>query len=495
MSFSEKVPYIVIASFFIAIFLLFTGPIEDGDFFWHIRTGQWIWEHKTLPASDHFSYTAGASGGTNPFRLESKRIPFLLKQYWLGQLALLGAWNLFGGAGIVLLRAFSYTGILLFLLLWMKRSSSGAVPLFFLFLAGNVLRDFPSERPQLFTFTFFPFVIFLLERIRNSRGVFTEKTSFFLPVLMVVWANIHGGYLLGDGLILLCLMTHISMAFLKKHEINYGMVLLFLISIAISGVNPNGFLALTEFFKTAPSFADTIHENLPPFKAALRLHEYYPYYWTFLVICVLTVSIRIREMDIFHTLTLLSLAVLSLTGLRYMPFLLMACPLLINYVPEPKIQRFKWLIASLLLIIWISSADWKNRLKFGAAPTFPEKAVAFMKKEDLPRQLFNFYDWGGYLMYNLPEYKVFIDGRALVEEVSIFYDKVVWTDEWKRFFDFFGIKTVIMPKEGEITGRVRYPLLDHLYNDREWHLVYSDDVSVIFVKGDGPQSKGGMKNE
>lgn len=489
----ERISFIVAVCFFAAIFSLYTGPIEDGDFFWHIRTGQWIWEHKTLPISDDFSYTIGAAGDINPFRPESKRIQFLLKQYWLGQLAFLGVWNLFGSAGIVLLRALSYTGILLFLLLWMRRTSKGTLPFLLIFLTGNMLIEFPSERPQLFTFIFMPVVLFLLERIRNSRDVFTEKASLFLPLIMLVWANTHGGYLLGDGLILLCLMTHIALAFLKKDEINYGVVLLFLVSIAISGINPNGFLALNEFFKTAPFYAETIHENLPPLKAALRLHEYYPYYWIFLLICLVTVFIRIKEMDIFHTLTLLSLAVLSLTGLRYIPFLLMACPLLINYVPEPKMERLKWFIASLLLIIWISSTDWKNCFKFEPAPTFPKKAVAFMQKANLPPQIFNFYDWGGYLMYHLPEYKVFIDGRTLVEEVSVFYEKVLWTGEWKRFLDFFGVKTVIMPKEGKITGGVRYPLIDHLYNEREWHLVYTDDVAVIFVKGSIPYSKREIK--
>lgn len=473
-----SIPVMCIAVFFIAVFALHTTPIEDGDFFWHLRSGQWIWEHRALPSADPFSFTAK---DVNPFRPEStNRIPYLLKQYWLGQLTLYGIWEAAGSAGIVLLRAFTYAGILAFLFAWMARlagSSRRIMPLLFVFLAGNHLVEHPSERPQLFTFLFMPILLFLLEKTRKKENVFSGRAFLFLPLLMLVWANTHGGFLLGVGLILIGLLAHLADAALKRCNFNKGLVALLASSAMVSIINPNGFSTLKEYFGTASFYTETILENMSPIKAALQDHKIFTFYWIFFLIALITVILRAKKMELFHLAIIVSVGVFSLTSIRYMPFFLMTSPLLIGYIAERRPGIWKWAAVAAALTVWIAATDWSTRFRFEADRSFPKGAVNHMRRTPPPPQIFNYYDWGGYLMYFLPDYKVFIDGRGLVEEMTIVFEKCLYTGEWKTIFRSYGINTVVMPSTGSY-----FPLVANLIADPEWQVTYRDDTAAIFVR-------------
>lgn len=460
-------------------FLLYTMPIEDGDLFWHLRTGRWIWEHRALPFSDPFSFTSQNVDSTSP---AFSSIRFYLQQYWLGQLALFGIWNFFGSAGIVLLRAITYVCILLFLFLWMRRYSEGYFPLFLIFLTGNFLIEVPNERPQLFTFIFMPLTLFLIERAQIKEKTLSDKILLFLPLLMLIWANVHGGFIIGIGLILISLLSHIISAMLGRKKINPGLFFILLTSIAFSYINPNGYQAFKEFFLASPSNVSTILEYITPFDAAVRLNEYFPYYWIFVVICVCVIVIKIKELDMFHLLTLLSLTIFSFRGLRFMIFPLLASPLLTPYLKE-KASGDIWrkVAAAILFIIWLFTVKWDNCLKFKTDKFFPEKAVRFLEAAKPAPEVFNYYDWGGYLMNGLPGYKVFIDGRGLLKETSDLYDKAMWSANWKDVFEHYKINTVVIPGVNKRTGAT-YPLAMNLIADGNWDLIYFDYASMVFIR-------------
>lgn len=83
---------LLVAAFLIAIL---AGPIEDTDFWWHLKTGQWIAQHHRLPVPDPFSYTSGADATA---RLN-------LTHEWLAQLALYGVYAAGGFGAVALVRA------------------------------------------------------------------------------------------------------------------------------------------------------------------------------------------------------------------------------------------------------------------------------------------------------------------------------------------------------------------------------------------------------
>lgn len=458
------------------MFCFFTTPIEDGDLFWHLKTGEWIWQNRTLPVQDLFSYTVS---DINPFRPGSGRVRFILQQYWLGQVCLFLVWKALGYTGIILLRAATYTTILAIIFFWMRRKGGGAAPLLFSFLTGTILLTFPSERPQLFTFLFMPVCLYLLERVRSDDRI--VPAGALLPLLMLVWANMHGGYILGVVLISFYLLFEfLGFAGKKRQKPGWPRVAVLLLALAAAGANPCGYDAFREAVGTLPAYSSVVQENASPFTAAIRYHFYYPGYWLFLAIATGVTVWRCKEFPPVHLLIILFLAVLSLTSSRYMPFLLMTAPLLAGHVREPG-ARHKWVIVAVLLAVWAVTVKPKRLFNFGPIHFFPDKAVRFLQENRPAPQLFNFYYWGGYLIWNLPEYKVFVDGRALVEEVVVVYNKALYTDEWRTVLDANGVNTVLLPAVDMMNGSL-FPLALNLLRDNEWKLVYNNYLSMVFVR-------------
>lgn len=470
-------PLISILTLCLIFFILFTGPISDGDCFWHLATGRWIAAHNTLPVSDFLSFTVADH---NPFRPESQRIAFLLKQYWLGQLALFGTWQLFGSAGIVLLRAVVYTGILALLFFWMRRHNKGILPLCLTLLVGLLLREIPNERPQLFSLAFTPLLLFLLE-IGADLAWPRRLALFGLPLLMLAWSNIHGAYILGVGLIVLAVAPDLIKNIACKRAIDLPFTVSAFCAILVTVVNPAGLLVWKEFIHSDSSYIASIYENLSPWFAAVRLHDWHPAYWAYLCICLVVILRRWRSMERKHLLILTGLCFFSLSALRYLVFPLLAAPYLVRYLPDIN-WRPRYLVAvSIAAALWVG-ASWDNHLlEFRPRSSFPQAATEFLMLQRPAPQLFNHYDWGGYISWFAPGVKTFIDGRGLVEEISLLQDRTMNGEAWQETLDRYGINTVIIPGMSETSGTV-YPLAGLLASAGAWRLVFADAVALVFVR-------------
>lgn len=458
-------------------FCLFTFPITDGDFFWHLASGRWIAEHHAIPSRDMLSFTVTDH---NPFRPESARIPFLLKQYWLGQLVLFGIWQFMGSAGIVLLRAATYTGVLAGLFLWMRRQNRGLSPLVIILLAGLLLREIPNERPQLFSFLFTPLVLLLLEAAAGP-GRARRPALVGLPLTMLLWANTHGAYLLGVCLIGLRLVPTVGSDLSQRRKPDLPFVAAGLGAMLITLANPAGPLAWLEFFRSNRAYLASVYENLSPWFVAVRLHDFHPAYWLYLALCLAVLVRQWRKMALADLLTLLALSLLSLTALRYLIFPFLAAPLLTRYLPEQPLQRGSAAAVIALFALWLG-LTWNNHLlEFRPRHGFPEAAVTFIRQQRPAAQLFNHYDWGGYISAFAPSVKTFIDGRGLVEELSLLQDELMGGKSWQEAFRRYDINTVVIPGMGETTGAV-YPLAEQLNAAPDWRLVFADADALVFVR-------------
>lgn len=124
---------------------------------------------------------------------------------------------------------------------------------------------------------------------------------------------------------------------------------------------------------------------------------------------------------------------------------------------SPQAQKTPYLIINILLIFSLISL-WINVIyKNSESLAFPQKAVQFLLEENKKREIgniLNSYGWGGYLIFEAPEIKVFIDGRmphwidedgnsAMKDYVELFY-----SDEnghfWKNIFEKRKITTVLI---------------------------------------------------
>src|SRR5215831_1781457 len=165
--------------FAVAIFALHRGFLSDPDTYWHITTGKWILTERAVPRHDIFSYTAVGRPWVN---IE-----------WLAQIILFSIYDWFGWRGLVLLcgLVIALTFVLLYALLARELRATvalGAAAVSLVFASSHFL-----ARPHLLTF---PIIVvwtaFLARASEKNR-----RPSLWLLPLMVLWANLHGGFTLG----------------------------------------------------------------------------------------------------------------------------------------------------------------------------------------------------------------------------------------------------------------------------------------------------------
>ena len=185
------------------VLLTYTNQVDDLDLWWHLKSGEQILTTRSIPFTDSFSFTAEtpaslASLGTN--EVASQEIPsdfahwsMNLNHSWLGQVILYLAFSSAGPVGIGLLLAIVCILTFIFLYLAMRRQGAGpVVSLLTLTLIIFVAKDFSYTRPQIFSFLCFAVLMYLyVDYIQGGRKL------YLAPILMVFWANLHGGVILG----------------------------------------------------------------------------------------------------------------------------------------------------------------------------------------------------------------------------------------------------------------------------------------------------------
>jgi hypothetical protein len=108
--------------------------------------------------------------------------------------------------------------------------------------------------------------------------------------------------------------------------------------------------------------------------------------------------------------------------------------------------------------------------------TLPVQAVAYIKRTRPPGRLFNTYNWGGYLLWDLPQYPVFIDGRTDLyndEVISTWLQVVRAETGWQQVLDDWGINLLLTEPT--------LPVVAHL-SANGWDLLYEDEVAVVYKR-------------
>ena len=136
-----------------------------------------------------------------------------------------------------------------------------------------------------------------------------------------------------------------------------------------------------------------------------------------------------------------------------------------------------------------------SQLEYGVGITehkFSFKAAEFLRRNPVPGRMFNFFDIGGFLDWQLyPGALTFIDGRTYNQQVFMEHQSVTGgMPGWQRIIDKYGI-TYIVLKTMDSSGMI-LPIVPLLANDPNWPLVFSDGLFVIFVRNT-PELRGYIK--
>jgi len=465
-----------------AVFLigLFSTEIADYDFWWTLKSGQFIAQNHRLPVPDPFAFTTRLAH--DAYSGESVTRQFNLTFEWLAQLKFYSIYRLAGFGGIVLFRALLLTGCcaLIGLIVW-RRTGGFYCALAAAFATAAVLwPDFAHDRSYLFTFLFLAATLAILEY---------RRWLWALPIIAVVWANCHGGFFLGSVAVAAYCAEALYLRRVAHAKQDRELWMVAAVSVAASAINPNGFrvIEVLGYFRHSFLQSKLLEWTAPtlwplaPFSALLFLG----------VAAMLWARSRVRIAD---WLLFAAFAVAALSAQRNIFLIGFWAPVVIaSYLPfrraVPAIAPFAAaaLVLALLAIGLARGAFFQFRV---AAWRFPSGAADFVLAHGVTSRMFNTYEFGGYLIWRLwPQQRVFIDGRALSESIFNDYARILYNhsgaDGGKTglsLLDQYGIQTIVMNGFEYSEGQVYNLMLAISTGLTEWKLVYNDPQAVVFMR-------------
>lgn len=360
---------------------------------------------------------------------------------------------------------------------------------YFSFMAFSYIADMPV-RCQLFSFLFFTVYLYILESARNGK----PKLLWFLPPLMLVWNNLHGGCVAGLGLIVLYIIGE----FLNRKPFkNYIYALLG--TLVVLPINPWGFAYLDFLFKANTMNRSMIMEWQSLFSKLsvvenitfnFKIYAFVLLYIEadFIIKNLIAKSYKFDATKILVVLTtllfaiwhvkLILFAVISIACFLYDDFYTIFNTLTRNVFE--KIAVAKEAFVYVLIVIFAVAAIETN----GFGPylnvfRFPLRPVEFVKINNLKGNILQDFSNGSYMSYKLyPNNKIFMDGRY--EEVynpellSLYNDFCIASPNWDKLLKLYPPDIIILSK--------KYDSFDKLKADKNWKLVFDDGVTGVMVK-------------
>lgn len=472
------------------VFILFYAirPLHDPDFWWHLKSGAVMFETGGLLQSDPFTFTGDG--------VVSAREAVILKGYWLWQLAAYGLYSLFNFNGIFLLN-FLTVAAMVGVVSWQLRRQQVAYALVALLLTAGlflVSLTYPLERPQVISFLLAAILLTILAREREGG-----RLGWTLPLLMVIWANLHGGFVVGD-LILLCFAAGAIVEY--RHDLKRLRPLLLWCAVAIGAslLNPNGALVFVELFTFQNSaLMAGVSEYQSTWVKFQQGWRYVVVLWLLIVLYGFSLWSS-RRLYWPELLVAIFLAYFSAMYARNIGFFAIAMLPLIGARLQEGARRRQWQLPSPLAILlltlcatfllWLSYSLWQTRQGSGPVKAiYPEKAIEFLYDSKLQGRMFNSYEYGGYLLWRLsPQVKIFIDGRGLQPKVFDDYQKLAMASttrvdgrrEYEALLDQYDIDYVIQPiYDGD--GYIQ-PLMKSLLSRPDWIPIYLDATVYILAR-------------
>lgn len=458
----------------------------DPDLGWHLRNGMDILKYG-VPSGDLYSHTMSG-------------YPWIAHEWLTDVLIYLSAHYL----GFTFLAALF--GAIVFLAYFiaaktikMALSSS----LMIVLIAALVAMPVVGIRPQMLTLLGLAIVLRILFKWRDNPA---SRLIFWLVPLMLIWVNLHGGFAAGIFLIGLFWIVESSKYLLKKFKfiaesftvlsIKHLTQLAFtgVLAIAVTLINPYTYRVYVELFQTV--FNDFVKSNIAEW-APVNTGTYQGYnLMIYALFIVLLLIFSWKQVDKTKVVIAAVFLGISLSSWRHLPlFSLVTLPLLAEMVQQlmPKgviyYLRSNLFMLGLLLLTatttfyayaQISSLANDDKL-FGQVGKYPYGAVQYLKAHKLPGNMFNEYNWGGYLIWQLPEKRVSIDGRMAIwktSEQNIFEEYLLFSRDSKKakeILDKYKIGLALVYKDRTFK--------DYFFaNSNEWQLAYSDELAVIFTK-------------
>jgi hypothetical protein len=469
---------------FAGVFLIAFKPIVDPDFWWHIKTGQLIVNTSSIPHFDMFSYSANGNQW--------------IAHEWLSEVFMYGIYQL--GGNFLSVLVFSIIITISFILVYLRcpKGSKPYVAGFVLLLGAIMSTPIWGVRPQVLTILNSSIFLFCLDQFKQKRKL---KFLVPLPFVSLLWANEHGGFILGIGIIAIYLFSNVVDSIINicqtKNSIrsiftNYLWILsgTLMICLLLTIINPNGIRILIYPFQTVndASIQQFIQEWESP--------DFHERMWKPLALMIFLLigsgMISRKRIATESILLCMVLGFATLVSLRHVPiFSLITIPVLAQQISflirigeeRTPLNRFsRWLIpiilGAVLFVVVLTFTQFKSKQLRTESEVFPKQAVDWITRNKPEGNVFNTYNWGGYLIWRLyPDYLVYVDGRCdmygakfISNYVDIYWAKPGWELQLRQN----DVNLVLLEKDTFLSNALRL--------SPSWNISYEDEISVLFTR-------------
>ena len=455
------------------IFGFSVKQIAEPDIWWHLRNSAYFFQHHSFPSVD--SYSFGAAGS-----------PWLAHE-WLSEIPFFLGFKAMGLQGF--LAVYFAVLVLIYVGVYYRSVRAGAdcknatvITLLAIFLGVVSI----GPRVLLFGWLCMVGLLLVLDRFRR-----TGNGLWLLPPLFALWINLHGSWVFGMVVLVLTIASGLvegEWGLVVAQRWTSGELKKLLLTLAASltalFVNPFGYKLVLypfDFLFRQPSNMKHIAEwhsvDFSTGDGKLAL---------FTILALLAAALFSRRRWRLDEVLLTAFALwaalsharfLFFAGLIFVPIL---APRLDLFPPYERDLDKPWLNATImtaivgaLVFFFPSPAQLQQKVD----EQYPRAALEFMQRQHINGQIFNQDWWGGYMEWNAPELKPFIDGR-----VDIFV--------YNGTFDDY-VKAVSIQTPFEILNKYRidYALLEPkqplgylLEHSPAWHPIYTDKVAVLFER-------------
>lgn len=453
---------------------------QDGDLPRHLAIGRYVLAGNLPPVNDIFSHTVPGA-------------PFAPHK-WLSGVLFYLAYTLFGEKGMVILSAATLATT--FTLIYAEGVARVGLrlPIFLLVIWGAGITSLHwIIRPHIFTMLLFAIWLILTDRLARGEQV----PIWCFPALMLLWNNIHGEYISGF------LVTGAYLAgwvwdYLfnsEKAPLQTGKHLAAVagLSALVTLLNPVSLRAwgtVTSWMSNQYLMSHT-DETIPPNFIQTKFFILL----AFLAFSLFLLAMKREKLSTGQAITLAGFSALTLFSARNVhfygvaaPFLL--APTLLGSLSVPLIKRYEtffatmetasggifWSLLTVLLgIVLLAFTPLGLEQRFSPA-VFPVQATEWLKTHPQQGEMFNPFDWGGYLSFKLPEKRVFIDSQGDVYGETFIrkYEQVITLRPgWQEILDEYNVHWALVPANWTLV---------HALSSAGWQEVYRDGTAVVLTR-------------
>jgi hypothetical protein len=456
----------------------------DPDVWWHLRTGQQVVSERHVPATDSFSRHGLETG--KPW----------LAYSWLFEIVLLGFYRLLGFSGIMLFRLLMVLGVAVALHRLIARREPRfivAAALFAVAMFG--LGPLLTERPWLFTILFSAITLDVVLDLREGKR---SWLVWCLPLMFALWANLHIQFIYGLFMLGLACAVPVLDRSLRRPVLEnsccqagsrawWSLVLLTTVCSLATLINPYHVRLIGVVLEYGSHSAplDYISELRP-----LEFRSLRDFVMPALAGAALFCLGRRQQTSCFEVMLLIAAAWFSFRSRRDLWFMTLVASGIVasSGLGEGPVMTFapsrRQGIALAGILGLFLLVGWNLKLRPATIDSqrtqdYPVEAVQFVKSAGYRGPLYNSFDWGGYLIWDLPDLPVAMDGRCnLHGDSRLGQSYVSWNSlpGWDQDPDLVSSELVI--------ADVSAPLYASLRVDHRFKLVFEDSRAAVFeVRG------------